>query len=183
MPDDIRDLVERARRGDRTAFEQLYDRFEQSIFRLCYHLLGNEDEAADATQETFMQVYGNLPRLRHAAAFSAYLRGAAANQCRYRRRKQRWLPWSSVDDDAMEPADDAPPQAGLERDELQSQVRRALLKLSPQHREVVVMHHLEGLPLADIGRALGLPVGTVKSRLGRGREHLERLLTPYLGTE
>lgn len=188
MADRLRDLVEQARAGDPAAFEELYERFERSVYSLCYHLLGNEHEAADAAQETFVNAFEQLPRLRHVAAFTAWLRRATINTCRHQRRKRRWLRWFSEADEADRDPDERPDPGpavdhDLSRAETERAVRAALAKLSPAHREVIVLHHLEELPLQEIADTLGVAVGTVKSRLGRAREHLERLLTPYVEDE
>ncbi len=183
MAVELRETIERARGGDREAFGVLYERFERSLYALCCRLLDDPDAAADATQEAFLAVWRHLPRLRHPEAFSTWLRGAAINACRHRRRqRRRFALWSETGD--AEPPDLPDPRPGAAAqvvgDELGEQVRAALRKLSPDHREVIVLHHLEGLPLAEIAATLGVATGTVKSRLGRAREHLERLLAPYL---
>lgn len=183
MPESIRELVERSKTGDNAAYSALYDHFERSIYALCRQLLGDSDAARDAVQETFVTVWQNLPRLRHPEAFATWLRGAAVNACRWHRRKaRRTVSWPTTPDGEPEalPADDATPAEAHLREELSGQVRQALSKLSEPHREVVVLHHLQGLPLEDIAATLGVAVGTVKSRLGRARGHLERLLTSYL---
>lgn len=184
MADDLKDLIDRARDGDATAFQTLYERFSERVYALCQHLLGDPEAAVDATQETFVNAWEQLRRLRHSEAFWSWLRATAVNACRHHRRRRRWLSgWSeqSAEDDPSEAAD--PREGGAERlarAELQARVREALGRLSPAHREVVVLHHFEGLPLAEIAALLGVATGTVKSRLGRAREHLERLLGPYL---
>ena len=187
MPEQLSDWIDRARQGDEAAFAALYDRFERSIHSLCHHLLDDPDEADDAVQETFVTVWQNLPRLRHNPAFSTWLRGAAVNVCRHRQRKHRWLrPFSALGrgEEPPEPVDPAPDAAdNLARQDLSAHVRQALHQLSEPHREVIVLHHLEGLPLDEIAASLGVAVGTVKSRLGRARGHLERLLLPYLSEE
>jgi RNA polymerase sigma-70 factor (ECF subfamily) len=189
MPDlALRELVEQARGGDRAAFETLYARFEASVYRLCYRLLGSDDAAADAAQQVWVNAYERLGNLRHPEAFAAWLRRTVVNVCRRQRtRGAWWRPWSDLGrEDAVgdELRDEAPPAPeALARDELSARVQEALGKLSAAHREVVVLHHLEGLPVAEIAETLGVATGTVKSRLGRAREHLERLLAPYVDAE
>ncbi len=188
MSEHLKDLVCRARQGEQAAYGELYEHFERSVYGLCHALLDNPADAADATQEAFVNVWERLPGLRHPEAFSAFLRGAAVQACRSRRRRSRWLSfWSELGgahDGAPEPVDEAPlVEADLVRRELAAEVRRGLARLSPEHREVVVLHYFEGLPLGEIAATLGVAVGTVKSRLGRAREHLERLLRPVLEDE
>ncbi len=182
---ELRALIDRARAGDADSFESLYQRYERSIFQLCFHLLGDRHAAEDATQQAFCGAWEQIGRLRHAAAFTAWLRSAALNACRHARRKGgRQQTFSETESDADELADPgAGPDASLAGDELTSAVRAALEQLSPDHREVVVLHHLQEVPLRDIAAALGVAEGTVKSRLGRARARLETLLAPYLEAE
>ncbi len=184
MAEQLGEVVERARRGDSASFEALYDRFEPGVYGLCYHLLGDRDAAMDATQETFVNAWERIGRLRHVEAFSAWLRRAAINVCRHRRRKLGRLSWFSEHEPGGDPeetlASTGGPPDDLARGELSQQVREALGKLSTAHREVVVLHYYQGLELKDMAVTMGVAVGTVKSRLGRARDHLERLLTPYL---
>lgn len=178
--DELRQLVEAARGGDRQAFEALYARFERGVYGLCFRLLGHADQAADAAQQVWVDLYEHLGRLRHPEAFVNWWRQAALRTCR--RRQRRWFGWRGFAPDEEEAQPDRAPAPGeaLARDELSERVQAALDRLSAPHREVVVLHHFEELPLAEIAELLGVAPGTVKSRLGRAREHLGRLLAPYL---
>ena len=184
MSEQLKDLVRSARNGDREAYGALYERFERSVHRVCHALLDDPEAADDATQETFVRVWERMSGLRHPEAFSAFLRGAAVQVCRDRRRRTRWLSfWSELggETEPLEPADPEPGAgAALETGELSAAVRAAMRRLAPDHREVIVLHHLEELPVADIALTLGVAEGTVKSRLSRARAHLERLLRPYV---
>jgi RNA polymerase sigma-70 factor (ECF subfamily) len=181
---DIKALLERARGGDRAAFETLYDRFEGSVYALCARLLADGEDAAEAASEVWLVVWRRLSSLRRAEAFTAWLRQTVVRTCRrHARRRPWWQPWPDADS-GVEPADETrpPPGAQLEQAELSERVSEALNKLSPAHREVIVLHHLEGLGVVEIAAVLEVAPGTVKSRLGRAREHLARLLGPYVET-
>lgn len=182
-PEALRALVEAARNGDRAAFGTLYDRFERSLFRLCWELLGDPDAAADAVQEAFTGAWSRIGKLEHPEAFGAWLRAAAVNACRHHHRRTWWQrTWTEVfgerTEEQPEPGHGPPDRAASA--ELAGEVRRALSGLPPAQREVIVLHHLEGLPLDQIAALLGVAEGTVKSRLGRGRARLAELLRPYV---
>ena len=184
MPDlELKALVEQARGGDEAAFERLYERFERSVYSLCRRLLTDDSTAEDACQAVWLAVWQSLGALRQPEAFSSWLRQTTVRVCgRSQRRRRWWSSWSEVEDDAglaLDPADQTPPtNDALARGEHAEAVRAALERLSPEHREVVVLHHLEGLGVGEIAATLGVATGTVKSRLGRARAHLARLLAP-----
>lgn len=181
MAESLAQLIEAARHGETAAFERLYDQFERPIYAFCRQLLDDPDAAEDACQQTFVDAWQNLPRLRHTAAFTVWLRQGALTACRrQRRRKRRERPVSEVfeGEDAPDPVDEGlAPDAALAQAETVRLVREALAKLSPAHREVVVMHHLQGWRLDEIAATLRVAEGTVKSRLGRARERLAQLLS------
>lgn len=186
MPDlDLKELVERARGGDEAAFERLYERFERNVYGLCRRLLTSDDAAEDAAGQVWLAVWTSLGSLRQAEAFTGWLRQTITRTCARARRRRRWWSWfseaESDDSGALDPVAEQPTASeGLARDEQAEAVRAALERLSPEHREVVVLHHLEGLGVSEIAATLGVAVGTVKSRLGRARSHLARILGPVV---
>ena len=183
---ELRVPIEQARRGDAEAFGALFERFYRCTYWLCWELLGDRDAAADAAQETFTGAWGRIRWLQHPEAFASWLRAAAVNACQCHRRKaRRQRNWSELHSDRAveEPGVDPSPAARLEGEELAGEVRRELARLAPAHREVIVLHHLEGASLRDIAALLGVAEGTVKSRLGRGRASLAELLKPYVDDE
>ncbi|MBI2299770.1 MAG: RNA polymerase sigma factor [Armatimonadetes bacterium] len=185
-PEALRALVESARSGDRAAFGELYDRFERSLYRLCWELLGDPDAAADAVQEAFTGAWSRIAKLRHPEAFASWLRMAAVNACRHHHRRTWWQrTWTDVFGERPEEQSDpgGGPAHRVESEELTREVRRALSGLPAAQREVIVLHHLEGLPLDQIAALLGVAEGTVKSRLGRGRARLAELLRPYVESD
>jgi RNA polymerase sigma-70 factor (ECF subfamily) len=154
-------LVERARDGDEVAFTELVDLDGDLCYAIAFRILRDAERAQDAVQQAFLLAWRELPRLRDAERFSPWLRRLLVNACyEESRRNRRWtsriraLP---VDG----PAGPDPIVSVDDRDTLD----RAFLRLSPQHRAVFVLHHHAGFSLADIAEVVGVPVGTVKSRL------------------
>ena len=178
-------LVQRARQGDAEAFAALYARHQRTIYSLIRHLTADQEAAADLTQETFVKAWHALPRLRTDVAFGGWLRIIATNLVRDRGRRARpevlMTDTGSEDSESPEPADGGPTmEQQYSLTQHQRVVREAVGKLPEPQRLVVVMHHFEEQPVADIARELELPLGTVLSRLARGREALRRRLGAYV---
>lgn len=154
-------LVERARDGDEAAFTQLVDLDGDRCYAIAYRILRDAERAQDAVQQAFLLAWRELPRLRDPERFGPWLHRLLVNACYEElRRHRRWTARISalpVDGsgglDPMVSVDD--------RDALD----RAFQRLTPEHRAVFVLHHHTGLPLADIAAIVGVPLGTVKSRL------------------
>lgn len=158
-------LIRSAAAGDVDAFTALVRTAQPHVWRFARHLLGDDDLAADVTQETFVRVHRHLARFRHESRFSTWLfriaRNAAVDEQRRQARRQRVA-------DALphpRPADD--PSLGAE-------VRAAVGSLSPLRREAFVLVEVFGLPYHDAADVLGVPAGTVKSRVFRARLDLVR---------
>lgn len=167
-------LVERAREGDESAFADLVDLDGDRCYAIAWRILRDTERAQDAVQQALLLAWRELPRLRDPERFEVWLHRLVVNACyeeyrRYRRwtANVRTLP---VDGPA---ATDATVSID-ERDALQ----RAFERLTPEHRAVVVLHHHAGHPLASIAEVLGVPVGTVKSRLHYATRLLREALAP-----
>jgi RNA polymerase sigma-70 factor, ECF subfamily len=164
-------VVERALAGDGEAFGEIVRRWERRIYALAYGILGREEEARDATQETFIAAFRNLPGFRGEAKVSSWLHRIAVNQCITRQRRARVRGETPLEGDeehggprlAAPEADS--PAASAESRERRESVRRAVLALPPELREVVLMKEFEEMTFQEIADALGLPTSTVKSRL------------------
>ena len=170
-------LVDRARRGDRQAFESIVDARLGSTFRTAMAILGNEADARDATQETFLKVWRDFGGLRDAGHFEQWFGRILVNTCRsaVRGRGRRWVREVSVT--ALPDAGagfDPPAMAQGLRSWDDDMVSRALDRLSVAERTVLVLHYYEELSLADMAVRLGIPAKTVKSRLFTARRALER---------
>ena len=184
------ETLQRAKEGDLEAFEEIYQLYHRRIYNAVYGMLGDADDAQDVTQDVFMRLHDALPTLRADEAFSTYLYRIALNLCRDRARRKKRVRFQSIDtpraddDGDVEPMDFPDqgklPEETVNTDELQQRVREAVTTLSTDHKAVIVMHHFQGMEVNDIAGILGVPTGTVKSRLARGRDQLHRKLRSYL---
>ena len=166
-------LVERAIRGDRVAFEELASSWVDRLYGLAMLIVRDPDQAADATQEALISAWRDLSSLRDADRFEAWLHRVLVRACHRearRARRRRVVEVSELALDSRPGADDLP---GLfDRDQLE----RAFRRLDVDERAIVVLHHLEGHPIATIADTLGLPVGTVKSKLHRSLQTMRAAL-------
>lgn len=169
------ELVERARRGDADAFVELIAARQESMVRIAYAILGEPADAEDALQDALGAIWRGLPSLRDPARFGAWSDRILVNACRLtlRRRSRtriRFVPLGGAHNMAADDAGvDGPRSARVALD-------AAFERLDFGHRTILVLHHLEGRPLAEIAAALQVPVGTVKSRLHTARLALQRAL-------
>lgn len=168
----IREVL--AGRTDR--FEELVLAHQKGIYNLCLRMLGNEQDALDASQEAFFRAYRRLASFRGGSRFSVWLYRLASNVCLDMLRKRPSapeLPLENDDGDALPLPDTRPtPQAELEKKELRQAVYRALESLPPEFRQAVVLRDVNGLSYDEIGRVMKLEPGTVKSRIFRARKKL-----------
>jgi RNA polymerase sigma-70 factor (ECF subfamily) len=173
----LRAAADGARAGDPEAFRALVDETHATVFRVAAALVSDRDEAADVTQETYVRAWGRIEELRDGGAAVGWLCRIARNVAHDRRRS--W--WSRIRAplDALAgeaaPREDGP-DAVLAAAERADAVRAALAKLPDKHRVVLALRELEGLSYDEIAAALGVPVGTVESRLHRARGALARRL-------
>jgi RNA polymerase sigma-70 factor (ECF subfamily) len=164
-------IVERALAGDGEAFGEIVRRWERRIFALAYGILGREEDARDATQETFIAAFRNLKGFRGEAKVSSWLHRIAVNQCITRQRRARVRGEMSLEaqeeDGGAQFAStaDENPAVRAESHERNEAVRRAVNALPPELRSVIVMKEFEDLTFQEIADALGVPLSTVKSRL------------------
>jgi RNA polymerase sigma-70 factor, ECF subfamily len=170
-------LVRRARDGDRAAFDAIAMSQLPDAYRLASAILGSEDAAADATQNAFVAAWRELPKLREIERFDAWFHRILVNECRMRlrqRARSAEVPLEQLESKGQGPAARQP--SAIERLEAIDLLERAFEQLDAADRTMVVLHHLEGWPLADIAAILHLPVGTVKWRLHEARRSLQASL-------
>jgi RNA polymerase sigma-70 factor, ECF subfamily len=154
-------LVERAREGDEDAFTQLVDLHCDRCYAIAYRILRDVDRAKDAVQQAFLLAWRELPRLRDVERFQVWLYRLLVNACyEEARRHKRWTTHVRA-----LPAEDPSAPDAMASVEERDALERAFRHLSAEHRAVFVMHHHAGLPLAAIAEVVGVPLGTVKSRL------------------
>jgi RNA polymerase sigma-70 factor, ECF subfamily len=182
-------LIRRVKRQEAGAFEELFNRYQKRVYNIVYGMVGNENDAAELTQDVFVRVFDTIDRLRAEEAFFTWLRTLAVNLCRdFLRRRPKARIESidaklTVDGEEIERefADtSSDPAALLESKDTRAAVYRAIDSLPDDRRAIIILHHLEGMDVQEIAGTLGVPVGTVKSRLARAREHLRRRLASYV---
>lgn len=181
--------IERLRRHDEAAFDELVRQQGPRVLAIVERLIGNRAEAEDLTQEVFVSVFKAIGEFRGDSKLSTWIHRIAINHCHNRRKYlgRRATPGREAWDDSSasgEPSVHAPvseplpgPADIVEGRETEAFVRHALLALSEEHRELIVLRDLEGLAYDEIGVITGLPSGTVKSKLHRARAELVRELT------
>lgn len=177
---DEQKLIALAQQGDQTAFEQLLDKYQKSVYHQALRLLNNPEDAADVTQEVFIKVWRHLPSFRGDSGFATWLYKLTDNAAidLLRREKKRQGDAALDDDESlMEPIDPSPtPQQAMEKQERQQAVADGLAQLSSEHRQVLVLREINGLSYEEIGAILDLSPGTVKSRIARARISLLKFL-------
>ncbi|MBI3467209.1 MAG: sigma-70 family RNA polymerase sigma factor [Planctomycetes bacterium] len=169
MFDDTSEIIRRCLAGEGVAQRELYDRYHRRVYRLAVRMVGRLD-AADVTQEVFLQVFRGLDRFRAAAQFSTWLYRVAVNECLQHQRRSTH---------PLEPLTDEPAStsAGPERQAEQADLlERALGRLEEQLRTVFLLREAEGMSYAQIAEVLGIPLGTVASQLSRARAELRAFL-------
>lgn len=184
-PLDEAELIDRSRRGDLDAFNCLIAAYQSRVYNLCLRMLGSSEAADDATQETFLSAYRNIAGLRGASARSWLLR-IAANACIDELRRQRRRPAASLEARAhlaesgrpFDPPDDpaSRPEPLALRAELSEALQQELLRIPADQRLAIILCDIEGLSYEEIARTMGSSVGTVKSRISRGRARLREQL-------
>jgi RNA polymerase sigma factor (sigma-70 family) len=165
------DLIEECRRGSQEAFFALFRRHKDAVFRFARRMLGDEDAAADVVQDVFEYFFRKIPEYRPEAKTTTFLLKAARNRCLNaieKRRLRKALPLEEGGD-LPSPAEPAPDEAA-ERADLAAAALRGLEGLPPDAREVIALKVERDLTYAEIGDILGVPEGTVKSRLHNALE-------------
>jgi len=180
-------LVTRAVEGDLPAFRQLVERYQRRILSVALGIMGNRDDAEDVVQESFLKAFRNLHSFRRESSFYTWLYRIVYNLAIDEKRKRyRHVENSIGDEKILEASAELathragsvirPPDADLERSQLQSQLKVALESLSAEHRTVILLREVDGLSYSEISEAVGCSKGTVMSRLHHARKKLQRYL-------
>lgn len=169
-PDEL--LLDDFLTGKQEAFDELMRRHEARIFALAFRMTGSRADALDATQDTFVAVFRQAHSFKKDAAFGTWLFRIGINACKDFLRKRNRHPWEGA-----EQLENTAALGDVERAaSLRIDVVRALQSLPEEYREAVCMHDLGGIPYDEIAQLSGAPIGTVKSRISRGRRRLAELL-------
>ena len=178
-------MVERALSGDPEAFGEIVRRWERRIFALAFGMLGREEDARDATQETFLSAFRNLRGFRGEAKVSSWLHRIAVNQCISRQRRAKVRGETALEDEAEKnaivfalPAEISPARFA-EYQEVSLAVRKAVCALPAELRQVIVMKEFEELTFQEISEVLEVPLSTVKSRLYTALRQLQMRLQKF----
>lgn len=193
--DPDRELVEACQMADSPGlegpFRQLYEQYKDRVYNVCYRITGSATDALDASQETFGIMFRKMGEFRFESKFSSWVYRIAVNASidMKRRAGSRWV--ASLDaatesararGTRMEIRDDKVelPTTAASRHELQNEIQHAIDQLSPKMRAITVLRYVENLSYEEISETLQISIGTVKSRLSRAHEALDRELTPVL---
>jgi RNA polymerase sigma-70 factor (ECF subfamily) len=174
-------LVDAARGGDREAFNRLVVHYQSLAYNVAFRILSDPDAAADATQDAFISAYRAMPRFR-GGSFRSWLLRIVTNACYDQLRAKKRRPTTSLDADPdmdweeWTVDDGERPEEFAERQALSQVIQRGLDALPDDQRTVIVLSDIQGLRYGEIAEALGISLGTVKSRLNRGRRKLQDLL-------
>jgi RNA polymerase sigma-70 factor (ECF subfamily) len=164
------EVLSQVHQGNQEAFTQLVESYQRPVYNLCYRMLGDQDEAEDAAQETFLRVYKNIKHYDHTRPFSTWLLSIAAHLCIDQLRKRRLVLVSMDGTPYIDPPDGLPgPEASYYLKEDQKRVQSLLKTLSPADRAAVVMYYWYDFSYDEISDSLSLTVSAVKSRLHRAR--------------
>ena len=173
---DERNIVHRAQQGDAEAFGQLVEAYQGQVYRLALRMGLSPADAEEAAQEAFIAAWRGLPRFRGDSRFSTWLYQLATHAAINLMRREKKYKDSADVEDAVLPDTAESPQEEIERREKQETVQRALQALSPQGREILLLRYQAELGYEEIAAVLGLPNGTVKSRINRAKAQLKEAL-------
>jgi len=178
-PQSEQDLAHLAQQGDLDTFGELVRRYQDSVFRLCFRLLGNRQDAEDLAQEAFIRAFRHREKYDPTRPFGPWIRRIAANLCLNHMQARQPLAAPLEDElQSSPPAREPGPESVQEMVEQSQQVRAALLALPPHYRLVIELRHYQAQSYAEIAETLGLPLSDVKSYLFRARKQLAVWLNP-----
>lgn len=183
-----KEVIESCKAGDEKAFAEIVLHRQKKVFNIAYRMLGNLEEAKDLAQEVFVSVFSSIKDLKEEIKFDAWLTQITLNHCRNRLKylkRRQYFNSDSLDDPIeteegnvpkaiYDPSDN--PETLYEKKMIQQFIQRGLLELKEDQRELVVLRDLQGFSYEEMGELLGLPGGTIKSKLHRARMDLKGIL-------
>ncbi|WLR42028.1 RNA polymerase sigma factor SigW [Bacillus carboniphilus] len=180
----IKKRIKQVKKGDQDAFAEIVDLYKDKVYQLSYRMLGNSHEAEDIAQEAFIRAYVNIHSYDTKRKFSTWLYRIATNLSIDRIRKKKpdyYLDAEVAGTDGLTmysqvAANISLPEEEVESMELQDTIQKEILKLPEKYRVVIVLKYIEELSLQEISEILDIPIGTVKTRIHRGREALRKQL-------
>jgi RNA polymerase sigma-70 factor, ECF subfamily len=180
----INKRIKQVLKGDQNAYAEIVELYKDKVFQICFRMLGNRHEAEDISQEAFIRAYVNIQTFNQKRKFSTWLFRIATNLCIDRIRKKKPDYYLDAEVKGTEgltmysqvAANTPLPEEEVEDMELQATIQHEISKLPEKYRSVIVLKYIEELPLLEISEILDLPLGTVKTRVHRGREALRKQL-------
>jgi RNA polymerase sigma-70 factor (ECF subfamily) len=183
-------IVQRVQNGEVSAFNQLVQKYRQSLFSIIYNMTGNREDATDIAQEVFIKAFQSIKQFRGQASFYTWLYRIAVNSSITfikRAKKQRFINYETIDETLVSSeileyfTAKTKTEKGALLKELQEKLNEALQKLSPKHRIVVILHEVEGMNHKEIADITKTSEGTVRSRLHYAKRMLQAFLQDYVG--
>lgn len=180
----VKKRIKQIKKGDQDAFAEIVELYKDKLYQLGYRMLGNRHEAEEIAQEAFIRAYVNIENYNQEYKFSTWLYRIATNLCIDRIRKKKpdyYLDAEMAGTEGLTlysriPSDTPLPEKEVEMMELQEAIQGEIVKLPEKYRSVIVLKYIEELSLNEISEILDLPLGTVKTRIHRGREALRKQL-------
>ncbi|WP_243293096.1 RNA polymerase sigma factor SigW [Bacillus sp. FJAT-47783] len=180
----VKKRIKQIKKGDQEAFADLVDLYKDKIYQLCYRMLGNAHEAEDIAQEAFIRAYVNIHTFDINKKFSTWLYRIATNLSIDRIRKKKPDYFLDAEVSGTEgltmysqiASSELKPDEEVEAMDLQDMIQQEILKLPEKYRSVIVLKYIDELSLQEISDILEIPIGTVKTRIHRGREALRKQL-------
>jgi RNA polymerase sigma-70 factor (ECF subfamily) len=183
-----KEVIESCKAGNEKAFAEIVFHYQKKVFNIAYRMLGNFEEAKDLAQEVFISVFESIKDLKEEIKFDAWLTQITLNHCRNRwkyLKRRQYFNSESLDDPIetedgnmprpiVDPSDN--PESLYEKKMIQQFIQRGLLQLKEDQRELLVLRDLQGFSYGEMGELLGLPEGTIKSKLHRARMELKEVL-------
>lgn len=176
-----RELIARLQKRDEAAFEELIRQYEKKVYTLCFRMCGNSEDAEETAQDAFLALWRGIDRFRQESSLSTWIYRLATNACidTLRRRKKQ-SGSVSLDDEELfvDAVDTSPqPQETVEHRETQKLLQEGLSALPEEYRKVLILREIEGLSYTEIAESASIELGTVKSRISRGRSLLRNFLS------
>ncbi len=176
-----RELIARLQKRDEAAFEELIRQYEKKVYTLCFRMCGSSEDAEEAAQDAFLALWRGIDRFRQESSLSTWIYRLATNACidTLRRRKKQ-SGSVSLDDEELfvDAVDTSPqPQETIEHREARKLLQEGLSALPEEYRKVLILREIEGLSYTEIAECASLELGTVKSRISRGRSLLRNFLS------
>ncbi|QDP38927.1 RNA polymerase sigma factor SigW [Radiobacillus deserti] len=180
----IKQKIKQVKKGDHAAFEDVVTFYQNKVYQICFRMIGNKHEAEDLAQEAFIRAFVNIQSFDSTKKFSTWLYRIATNVSIDRIRKKKPDYYLDAEVKGTEGLDmysqlssDQPlPEEELESLEMQTYIQNEIMALPPKYRSVIALRYLDELSLLEISEILDIPVGTVKTRIHRGREALKKRL-------